>query len=194
MRGKRKEERERRERREKREERKRKEKEGKRGERYMFLPFPRVKSLYIHPFPLSPSPITYLEWRVADDTHTHKRHRHRHHIDSELELKELGDRVIHITSPHHRFYNGAEVVVCENDVTRFLGYVCPCDTLGKRKRRRTRKRRRLKGEGKNIYNVFPRFSLLPSSSSSSPSLPPPPFLPPLCVKKQLIVKQRARRG
>ena len=43
-------------------------------------------------------------------------HNHRHHIDSQLELQELGDAVIDITPPHHCLHNAAEVVICQDDV------------------------------------------------------------------------------
>lgn len=56
-------------------------------------------------------------------------HDDSHDVDRELELQELGYAVIHISSPHNRFDNAAEVVVSQNNVGRLFGHVCPCDAL-----------------------------------------------------------------
>lgn len=37
-------------------------------------------------------------------------------INSKLELKEFGDRVVHISTPHACLHNGSEVVIGQNDI------------------------------------------------------------------------------
>ena len=61
-------------------------------------------------------------------------HDNGHHVDGQLKLEELGDAVVDVASPHHRFDDAAEVVVGQDDVGRFLGHVCPCNTLRDRGR------------------------------------------------------------
>ena len=39
-----------------------------------------------------------------------------HDVDSELELKELGDAVVDVTAPHYCFHDTAEVVISQNDI------------------------------------------------------------------------------
>ena len=53
------------------------------------------------------------------------------HIDSELELQELGDAVVDVPAPHHSLHDAAEVIVCQDDVRRLLRHVRPCDALQK---------------------------------------------------------------
>lgn len=39
-----------------------------------------------------------------------------HNVDSQLELQKLGDAVVDVPAPHHRFDNAAEIIVCQNDI------------------------------------------------------------------------------
>lgn len=65
----------------------------------------------------------YLKRTVLDSTGPNKRHNNRHDIDSQLELKELGNGVVDVAAPHDGFHDGGEVVVGKNDVGGFLGHV-----------------------------------------------------------------------
>ncbi len=56
-------------------------------------------------------------------------HDDSHYVDRELELQELGDAIVDISSPHHRLDNAAEVVVSQDDVRRLFSHVCPRDAL-----------------------------------------------------------------
>lgn len=56
-------------------------------------------------------------------------HDDSHYVDRELELQELGDAIVNISSPHHRLDDAAEVVISQDDVGRLFGHVCPCNTL-----------------------------------------------------------------
>ena len=53
----------------------------------------------------------HLERRVLYCTSADECYDDRYDIDSELELKKLGDTVIHIPAPHHCFHDAAEVVI-----------------------------------------------------------------------------------
>jgi len=44
-------------------------------------------------------------------------------VDGQLELKELCDAVVDITTPHHRLDDTRKVVICEDDVRCFLRHV-----------------------------------------------------------------------
>ena len=63
------------------------------------------------------------------DTGAGEGHDDSHHVDSELELEELGDAVIDVAAPHDRLHNAREVVISQNDVRGFLGYVSTSDAL-----------------------------------------------------------------
>ena len=56
-------------------------------------------------------------------------HDHSYHIDSQLELQELGYAVIDVTAPHHCLDDAAEIVVCQDDVRGLLGHICACNAL-----------------------------------------------------------------
>lgn len=56
-------------------------------------------------------------------------HDNSHYVDRELELQELRDAIVDISSPHHRFDNAAEVVISQYDVGRLFSHVCPRNTL-----------------------------------------------------------------
>lgn len=45
-----------------------------------------------------------------------KRYDDGHDVDGQLELKELGDTVVHVPSPHDGFNDAGKVVVGQNDV------------------------------------------------------------------------------
>ena len=51
------------------------------------------------------------------------------HVDGELELQELGDAVVDVTSPHHSLNDRRKVIVRQDDVRRLLRYVRTRDTL-----------------------------------------------------------------
>ena len=63
------------------------------------------------------------------DAGARERYNDSHHVDGELELEELGDAVVNVSSPHDGFHDAGEVVVGENDVGCLLGDVCPGDAL-----------------------------------------------------------------
>lgn len=56
-------------------------------------------------------------------------HYDSHYVDRELELQELGNAIVDVSSPHHRLDNAAEVVIRQDDVRRLFRDVCPRDTL-----------------------------------------------------------------
>ena len=55
-----------------------------------------------------------------------------HDVDGQLELEELGDAVVDVAAPHHRFDDAREVVVGQDDVRRLFRYVCARDALSPR--------------------------------------------------------------
>ena len=58
----------------------------------------------------------YLERTVLYGTGSNERHDHGHNVHSQLELEELGDTVVDISSPHHGLDDAGEVVIGQNDV------------------------------------------------------------------------------
>ena len=50
-------------------------------------------------------------------------------VDSELELQELSNAVVDITTPHHRLHNAREVVISQDDIRRLLRYIRTSDAL-----------------------------------------------------------------
>jgi len=44
-------------------------------------------------------------------------------VDGQLELQELCDAVVDVTTPHHRLHDTRKVVISQDDVRRFLCYV-----------------------------------------------------------------------
>jgi len=64
-----------------------------------------------------------------DETSSEERYNNCNSIDSELELKEFSDAVVDVAAPHHRLHNAREIVVCQNDVRRFLCNISTCDSL-----------------------------------------------------------------
>lgn len=56
-------------------------------------------------------------------------HDDSHHVDSELELEELGNAVVDVASPHHSFDDTRKVVVGQDDVRCLFGYICAGDPL-----------------------------------------------------------------
>jgi len=71
----------------------------------------------------------HFQRAVLDGASAHKGYHHSHDVDGELELEELGDRVVHVPAPHHRLDDAGEVVVRQDDVRRLLGHVSAGDTL-----------------------------------------------------------------
>jgi hypothetical protein len=71
----------------------------------------------------------YLERAVLDGACSDEGNNHGDHVDSELELQEFCDAVVHVAAPHDRLHDAAEVVVSQDDVGRLLGYVCARNTL-----------------------------------------------------------------
>lgn len=57
---------------------------------------------------------------------------HGHNVHSQLELKEFGDAVVNISSPHNCFNNACKVVICENNIRRLFSDVSSSDTLSKK--------------------------------------------------------------
>lgn len=58
-----------------------------------------------------------------DGTRTNECDDDRNDVDSELELKELGDRIVDVAAPHNRFNDRSEIVVREDNVGCLLGDV-----------------------------------------------------------------------
>ena len=50
-------------------------------------------------------------------------------VDSELELDEFGNRIVHVSAPHDGLHDTSKVVVCEDDIGSFLGDVGSGDAL-----------------------------------------------------------------
>lgn len=48
-----------------------------------------------------------------------------HDVNCQLELKELSDTVVDVTTPHDSLDDTREVVVCEDDIWRLLSHVRP---------------------------------------------------------------------
>ena len=67
-------------------------------------------------------------------------------VDGQLELKELCDAVIDVTTPHHRFHDTRKVVVSQDDVRRLLRHVRTCYPLQATHRSAATKRHLLPGE------------------------------------------------
>ena len=51
------------------------------------------------------------------------------HVDRQLKLEKLGDRVVDVSAPHDGLHDAAEVVVSQNDVGGLLSDVSAGDTL-----------------------------------------------------------------
>lgn len=66
-----------------------------------------------------------------------ERHDHGHHVDSQLELKELGDAVIDVPSPHDGLDDAGEVVVSQDDVRSLLCHICTGNSLTRSKGERS---------------------------------------------------------
>jgi len=58
-----------------------------------------------------------------------KRDDHGHYIDGQLELKEFGDAVVDVTSPHDSLNDASEVIISQDDIRRFLSHIRTSDTL-----------------------------------------------------------------
>jgi hypothetical protein len=71
--------------------------------------------------------------KYLDDARAKESHDDGHNIDSQLELKELGNAVIDVASPHHGFYNRCEVVVCQNNIRSLLRYISTSNALEKKR-------------------------------------------------------------
>lgn len=63
------------------------------------------------------------------DAGSSESHDDGYNIDSQLELKELGDAVVDVATPHHCFDNAAEVIIRQYDIWRLLGHICSSNTL-----------------------------------------------------------------
>ena len=46
-----------------------------------------------------------------DNTGTQEGYDDCHQVDGELELKELGDAVVHVATPHHRLHDAREIII-----------------------------------------------------------------------------------
>ena len=78
---------------------------------------------------VDPEHLDSLERRVLDETSADEGHSHGHDVDSQLELQELGDRVVDVTAPHDCLDDAVEVVVRQDNVGRFFGHVRSGDAL-----------------------------------------------------------------
>lgn len=52
-----------------------------------------------------------LAFSYLGDAGSSKGHNDSDHIDSELELKELGDAVVNVSTPHHSLHYTAKVII-----------------------------------------------------------------------------------
>jgi hypothetical protein len=73
--------------------------------------------------------LSYLQRAVLNGAGSDKCHNHGHHVNRQLKLEEFSDAIVHVTAPHDRLHNAAEVVVGEDDVGRFFRYISASDTL-----------------------------------------------------------------
>ena len=69
------------------------------------------------------------ERAVGDDDCTDDSERDGNHIHCQLELEELGNRVVDISAPHDGLHDGCKVVISENNVAGFLCYISACNAL-----------------------------------------------------------------
>lgn len=67
----------------------------------------------------------------GDDASASEGDNHSNHIDSELKLQELCNRIVDVAAPHDSLDNAAEVVIGEDDVRGLLGNVSTRQTHGK---------------------------------------------------------------
>ena len=67
---------------------------------------------------------SYLDGACSEE-----RHDDGDNIDSQLELEEFGDGIVHVATPHDGLDDAREVVVSEDDVRCLLSNVCASDTL-----------------------------------------------------------------
>jgi hypothetical protein len=78
--------------------------------------------------------VLYLKRAVLYRAGANEGHDDGYHVDRQLELQELGDRVVHVAAPHHGFYDRREIVVSEDDVRCFFRYVRTSDALCRTRR------------------------------------------------------------
>jgi len=65
--------------------------------------------------------------RLGHKAGANKSANNSNHVDGKLKLQELGDRIVHVTTPHHSLDNRVEVVVDQNNIRRLLGHRCALD-------------------------------------------------------------------
>jgi len=70
-----------------------------------------------------------LVWTDLDEACTEKSHDDSDTVDGQLELEELGNAVVDVTTPHDGFHYRREVVIGQNNVRRLLGYIRPSNAL-----------------------------------------------------------------
>ena len=78
---------------------------------------------------IDPEHLHGTQRRLLDDARADERAEHGDDVDRQLKLKELRDRIVDVSAPHHCLDDGVEVVVDENDVRCFLGHVRTLDAL-----------------------------------------------------------------
>lgn len=72
---------------------------------------------------------SHFERRIADDADADEGDGNGDDVNCELELQELGDRVVHVPAPHDGLHDGREVVVGQDDVACLLCHVSSGDAL-----------------------------------------------------------------
>lgn len=63
------------------------------------------------------------------DTGSKESDHYSHTVDSQLELQELGYAVVHVSAPHDGFDDAGKIVISQDNIGGFLGYICTWDTL-----------------------------------------------------------------
>jgi hypothetical protein len=70
-----------------------------------------------------------FQWRILNEASTKESHNDGYNVDGQLELQELGDRVVNIATPHDSLNDTAKVIVRQDNVGSLFGHVRSSDAL-----------------------------------------------------------------
>jgi len=74
---------------------------------------------------VDPKQLNGEERRLNKDAGTNESCDKSDDVDGELELEELSNVIVDVSSPHAGLHNGSEVVIHHNDVSCMFGHICP---------------------------------------------------------------------
>ncbi|GMR48521.1 hypothetical protein PMAYCL1PPCAC_18716, partial [Pristionchus mayeri] len=77
---------------------------------------------------IHPQHLHCLEGRILNGARSHEGDHDSNDVNGQLELEELGDRVVHVATPHHYLDDGGEVIISEDDIRCFLRHISTSDT------------------------------------------------------------------